>query len=82
MDRQFYDAKKLQLLRLAKKESQSKVARNVGYEKETIYRAEAGKAASIELLSELCCYYGTNLHEIIYPVPRHKQLDQNCNILC
>lgn len=69
MDSKHYNAKQLVKLRQDLRLSQQQVANAVSVDRQTIYRVEAGRSTSYELLAQLCAYYKIPMHEILYSFP-------------
>jgi transcriptional regulator with XRE-family HTH domain len=69
MDNTFYDHEKLQSARTLLGKSQQEIAEEIGVDRQTIYRAEAGKNASYDLLAKLCRFYRIPMTNIVHPFP-------------
>ena len=69
MDSTFYDHNKLEEARTLLGKSQQEIADAIGVDRQTIYRAEAGKNASYRLLAKLCAYYRIPMTNIVHPFP-------------
>jgi DNA-binding XRE family transcriptional regulator len=69
MNAQHYNPDKLVKWREETGETQDKIAEKLNVDRNTIYRAEAGKVASYELLANLCKIYGKSMHDLIYAEP-------------
>lgn len=69
MDLRHYDPKQLVEAREKDGKSQEELATLLNVNRQTIYRAEAGKSASFELLADYCRIYGIAVTEIIKPHP-------------
>jgi DNA-binding XRE family transcriptional regulator len=69
MKGQYYDRRKLTEARELLGKSQQQIADELGVDRQTIYRAEAGTAVSYALLAKLCGYYRIPMTNIIRPFP-------------
>jgi transcriptional regulator with XRE-family HTH domain len=67
MNAQHYDCDRLKELREAHRLTQLEVAERLGIDRQTVYRAEAGKSASYELLCGLCALYQEDLLTLLRP---------------
>lgn len=69
MDLRHYDPAKLIAAREEEGKSQEEIAAALNVNRQTIYRAEAGKNASFELLAAYCALYGIPVTDVINPHP-------------
>jgi transcriptional regulator with XRE-family HTH domain len=69
MDSRHYLPAKLAKARELEGKTQQEIAAALNVDRQTIYRAEAGKSVSYELLAEMCRIYGIPMTSIIIPVP-------------
>jgi len=69
MDSRHYYSSKLIDAREKNKRTQQEVADLLNVDRQTIYRAEAGKNASFELLAGMCRVYGLPMTDVIIPHP-------------
>ena len=70
MDSRHYDPSLLIRAREADGKSQEEVANTLSVNRQTIYRIEAGKNASFDILARYCMLYGIKVTDVIYPSPR------------
>lgn len=70
MDSTLYDHTKLEEARNLLGKSQQEIAEAIGVDRQTIYRAEAGKNASYRLLAKLCAYYRIPMTNLVHPFPK------------
>ena len=70
MDQTHYDHRKLEEARSLLGKSQQEIAEEIGVDRQTIYRAEAGKNASYDLLAKLCRYYRIPMTNLVHPFPQ------------
>lgn len=69
MDSRHYDPTKLIAAREQDGKSQEWIAKALRVNRQTIYRAEAGKNASFELLAAYCALYAIPMTDVIFPFP-------------
>lgn len=69
MDARHYHCEKLGEARELLGKTQQDIADELNVDRQTIYRAEAGKAASYELLVQLCRYYRIPMTNIVVAHP-------------
>lgn len=69
MDARHYNHRKLVEARELRGKTQQHIADELNVDRQTIYRAEAGKSVSFELLSDLCVYYQLPMTTVILPFP-------------
>jgi DNA-binding XRE family transcriptional regulator len=69
MDSRHYDPAKLIAAREGDGKSQEEIAKALNVNRQTIYRAEAGKNASFELLASYCAIYAIPVTDVINPFP-------------
>ncbi|MCD9188285.1 MAG: helix-turn-helix domain-containing protein [Pyrinomonadaceae bacterium] len=69
MNRNDYDPSKLVKWREESQKTQEAVAELLNVDRNTISRAENGKVASFNLLSNLCTIYGKSIHELVHEKP-------------
>ena len=69
MDSKHYNPQKLIDARELRGKTQQEIASELNVDSQTIYRAEAGKNVSIDLLGKMCNYYGMPVTTVILPYP-------------
>jgi transcriptional regulator with XRE-family HTH domain len=69
MDARHYDPRKLTEARELMGKSQQEIADEINVDRQTIYRVEAGKSASYDVLALLCVFYRVPITTIIRPFP-------------
>ncbi len=69
MDARHYNHTKLIEARELLGKTQQDIADLLNVDRQTIYRAEAGKAVSYELLAALCGYYRLPMTSVVVPFP-------------
>jgi len=69
MTKDHYYNTKLKDARTARKLSMQNVADELGVDRQTVFRAEAGKSAGYELLVQMCGLYEIPMNEIVVPKP-------------
>jgi DNA-binding XRE family transcriptional regulator len=69
MDSRHYNPSKLVEARELIGKTQQDMANALSVDRQTIYRAEAGKAISYELLAQLCVFYRVPITSVILPFP-------------
>jgi transcriptional regulator with XRE-family HTH domain len=67
MNAQHYDCDRLKEIREERGLTQLEVAERLGIDRQTVYRAEAGKSASYELLWDLCSLYQEDILTLLRP---------------
>ncbi len=69
MDSRHYNHSKLIEARELLGKTQQDIADELNVDRQTIYRAEAGKSVSYELLAALCAYYRVPMNTVVIPFP-------------
>lgn len=77
MDQTHYDHRKLEEARNLLGKSQQEIAEEIGVDRQTIYRAEAGKNASYDLLVKLCRFYRIPMTNLVHPFPEIASTDKS-----
>jgi transcriptional regulator with XRE-family HTH domain len=67
MNAQHYDHDRLKEMREGRRLTQLEVAEQLEIDRQTVYRAEAGKSASYELLCDLCDLYQEDVLTLLRP---------------
>jgi transcriptional regulator with XRE-family HTH domain len=74
MNFRHYDPGKLKELREIKGLTQEQVAKHLGINRQTVFRAETGQSASYELLCDLCqLYNNAAVTDLLYERPLEPQ---------
>jgi transcriptional regulator with XRE-family HTH domain len=74
MDSTHYNPRKLVEARELQGKTQQQIADILNVDRQTIYRAEAGKSVSFELLAQLCRHYQMPVTGVIVPFPETASL--------
>ena len=70
MDARHYNPKILSSKRNDLRKSQQQIADEMDVDRQTIYRVEAGKSASYEIIAALCAYYRIPTSDVVYSYPK------------
>lgn len=70
MDAKHYNPKIFTQKRADLNKSQQQIADALKVDRQTIYRVEAGKNASYEIIAAMCAYYSIPTTDVVYSFPK------------